>query len=124
QVVPSRFSSATQPPVRGSPLWVVGFAGGRAPRVAELAMNFEDVPGRYQFQFGEFPIARVWMMDVVSGSVAGMSGGFVYNSSGLVVGLYHGHFSVQQVPVLATATPGPLVGGWVTRELEKLGVRL
>jgi len=123
EIVPARFADITVPPARGTQLWLAGFAGGKAPRIIELSMNFEDLPGRYQFNFSEFQLPRVWTMDVVSPPVAGMSGGFVYNNSGEVVGLFHGHFAVQNVAILAVATPAPDVRAWVIQELAKVGVR-
>jgi hypothetical protein len=124
EITPARFRESALPPPRGTPLWLVGFAGGRVPRIVELAMNFEDPPSRYQMQFREFQLPRIWVMDIVSSPIGGMSGGFVYNSRGEVVALYHGHFAVQSVPVLASTTPGPELKAWIIQELARVGVRM
>ncbi len=123
-ILPARFANLTIAPQRGTQLWLAGFAGGGAPRIVELAMNFEDLPGKYQFNFAVFKLPRIWLMDVISAPVGGMSGGFVYNLSGEAVALYHGHFAVEKVAVLAATTPGPDVKAWALTELSKLGVRL
>lgn len=123
-VVPAQFASLSRPPERGTQLWLAGFAGGRAPRIVELAMNFEDLPGRYSFNFAEFTLPRMWVMDVISPPVGGMSGGFVYANSGEAVALFHGHFAVQNVAILVATTPAPDVKAWIAAQLASLGVTL
>lgn len=121
----NKFADLPIPPPQGTPLWLAGFALGLAPRMIELAMGFEEHPGKSQFRVQELDLPRIWFMEVpAGGSVGGMSGGFVYNARGEVVALHHASFSFQGVVIYTATTPGPDLKAWLVKALARLGVEL